>query len=60
VARQAHNLKAVGSNPTPATIFIKLSLTLTAQSLGSHADFWVCAACNNATSFALKLNAMRA
>ena len=24
VARQAHNLKVVGSNPTPATNFIKL------------------------------------
>ena len=26
VARQAHNLKVVGSNPTPATKFIKDSI----------------------------------
>jgi hypothetical protein len=28
VARQAHNLKVVGSNPTPATIFIAPLLRL--------------------------------
>src|ERR1700761_8061720 len=36
VARQAHNLKAVGSNPTPATNFFR---RLAAMQLG---DFYVC------------------
>ena len=28
VARQAHNLKVVGSNPTPATNYLKINLNL--------------------------------
>ena len=35
VARQAHNLKVVGSNPTPATKYI-------AKAVSSEAAFCVC------------------
>ena len=39
VARQAHNLKAVGSNPTPATNFLALGFTSKGLFVGVFAFF---------------------
>ena len=39
VARQAHNLKAVGSNPTPATNFLALGFTSKGLFVGFFAFF---------------------
>ena len=40
VARQAHNLKVVGSNPTPATTLMELSITEGPPLCGGLFEFW--------------------
>ena len=42
VARQAHNLKVVGSNPTPATSRSRHSKARQSSWIGGLLSFWSC------------------
>ena len=45
VARQAHNLKVVGSNPTPATKYIDISIVYSPPRFSSYVGFLYLALC---------------